>query len=90
MLTKSGLMVGLGEERDEITRVLEDLREAGCELVTIGQYLRPSRRNLPVARYYTPEEFEDLRELGEALGFQGVFAGVHVRSSYMAERQVHS
>jgi len=90
LLTKSGLMVGLGEERDEIARVLEDLREAGCELVTIGQYLRPSRRNLPVVRYYAPEEFEGLRELGEALGFQGVFAGVYVRSSYMAERQVGS
>jgi lipoic acid synthetase len=82
---KSGLMVGLGEERDEILAVLGDLRAAGCILVTIGQYLQPRRDNLPVVRYVHPTEFERYETDGLALGFAAVFAGPLVRSSYAAE-----
>jgi lipoic acid synthetase len=84
LLTKSGLMVGLGEEPEEVLAVLRDLRAAGCDLVTIGQYLRPSDRELPVARYLPPEEFDELAARGRALGFLGVYAGPFVRSSYNA------
>jgi lipoic acid synthetase len=84
MLRKSGLMVGLGETRDEIVEVLADLREAGCQVVTIGQYLRPTPQQVEVARYWTPEEFEDLEEAGTELGLE-IFAGPFVRSSYRAE-----
>lgn len=87
LLTKSGLMVGLGESPDEILAVLADLRAAGVDLVTIGQYLRPSARHLPVARYYRPEEFEPFVERGRELGFHHVEAGPLVRSSYHARRQ---
>ncbi len=84
MLRKSGLMVGLGETRDEIVEVLSDLREAGCQVVTIGQYLRPTPQQVPVERYWTPQEFAELEEAGTALGLE-VFAGPFVRSSYRAE-----
>ena len=84
MIRKSGLMVGLGETRDEIAAVLADLRDAGCQVVTIGQYLRPTPRQVEVARYWTPEEFAELEEAGAALGLE-VFAGPFVRSSYRAE-----
>jgi len=84
ILTKSGLMVGLGETDAEVTQTLTDLRNEGCDLVTIGQYLQPSRRHLPVARYYTPEEFARLRALAEGLGFTHVESGPLVRSSYHA------
>ncbi len=84
MLRKSGLMVGLGETRDEIEAVLADLRDAGCQVVTIGQYLQPTPQQVEVARYWTPEEFAELEEAGAALGLE-VFAGPFVRSSYRAE-----
>jgi lipoic acid synthetase len=84
MIRKSGLMVGLGETRDEVLSVLADLRDHGCQVVTIGQYLRPTPRQVEVARYWTPEEFEDLASAGEELGLE-VFAGPFVRSSYRAE-----
>ncbi|MHC4549647.1 MAG: lipoyl synthase [Planctomycetota bacterium] len=84
LLTKSGLMVGLGETDAEVLDVLQDLRRAGCDIVTVGQYLRPSDRELPVARYWSPEEFRALAARGRALGFLGVYAGPFVRSSYNA------
>ncbi len=82
--TKTGLMVGLGEGIREITAVMEDVRGAGCSTLTIGQYLRPSRRHLPVQRYYTPDEFHSLRERAFSLGFDAVASGPLVRSSYHA------
>lgn len=85
MLTKSGLMVGLGERMDEVVQVLKDLRSVGCEIVTIGQYLRPTMRHLPVARYVTPGEFAELECIGYELGFKYVFSGPFVRSSYLAD-----
>jgi lipoic acid synthetase len=88
-LTKSGFMVGLGEIEEEVHALLRDLREAGTSIATIGQYLQPTRRNLPVAAYVEPRQFERYREFGLALGFQMVFSGPLVRSSYMAE-MVHN
>jgi lipoic acid synthetase len=85
--TKSGLMVGLGEEFDEVVATLRDLREAGCQIVTIGQYLRPSVANLPMSRYYTPDEFAELKQIGIDLGFGHVESGPLVRSSYHAHEQ---
>ncbi|CAA6822120.1 MAG: Lipoate synthase [uncultured Thiotrichaceae bacterium] len=85
--TKSGLMVGLGEEIEEIKEVMRDLRAHGCRMLTVGQYLAPSDSHLPVERYYPPEEFEQLREYGEAIGFDHVASGPLVRSSYHADRQ---
>ncbi len=82
--TKSGMMLGLGEEGSEVRSVLRDLRSVGCEILTVGQYLRPSPRNLPVERYYRPEEFESLRSEAHDLGFRRVAAGPLVRSSYHA------
>ncbi|MGD9517973.1 MAG: lipoyl synthase [Armatimonadota bacterium] len=82
--TKSGLMVGLGETDDEIRETLQDLRTVGCDLVTIGQYLRPSRRHLPVDRYVPPEGFEEYRRWAQALGFKYVASDPFVRSSYGA------
>ena len=92
VLTKSGLMVGLGETWDEILAVLADLRRAGCDVATIGQYLRPTsgQRHLPVARYYTPDEFKRLKEEALALGFRAVESGPLVRSSYHARNQVEA
>jgi lipoic acid synthetase len=84
MLRKSGLMVGLGETRDEIVEVLGDLHDAGCQFVTIGQYLQPTPQQVPVERYWRPEEFEDLEKAGVELGLE-IFAGPFVRSSYRAE-----
>ena len=88
--TKSGLMVGLGEEWDEVVATLRDLRLAGCQIVTIGQYLRPSLANLPMSRYYTPAEFAELKRIGIQLGFGHVESGPLVRSSYHAHEQVQS
>lgn len=85
ILTKSGLMVGLGETPDEVVHLLEDLRAASVDVVTIGQYLQPTRRNLKVAEYVTPEQFEAYRAAGLRLGFRAVFSGPLVRSSYMAD-----
>jgi len=84
--TKSGLMVGLGETWDELLATLRDLRAAGCDIATLGQYLQPHARRLPVERYYTPVEFERLRVEGEAMGFSRVESGPLVRSSYHARR----
>jgi lipoyl synthase len=88
--TKSGIMVGLGEEWDEVVGTLRDLREAGCQIVTIGQYLRPSLANLPMTRYYTPSEFAELKRIGLELGFGHVESGPLVRSSYHAHEQTDS
>lgn len=85
VLTKSGLMAGLGERPEEVKQLLRDLRSAGVEVATIGQYLRPTRRNLPVAEYVPPEQFEEYRQYGASIGFRMVFSGPLVRSSYMAE-----
>jgi lipoic acid synthetase len=87
MLTKSGFMVGLGETEAELSATMRDLRAHGCDILTIGQYLRPSLRHLPVQRYYDPSEYEAFREYGRALGFAHVEAGPLVRSSYHAGRQ---
>lgn len=87
MPTKSGMMVGLGETKDEITRTMEDLREYGCDLLTIGQYLRPSERHHPLIRFYHPSEFEEFAEIGTQLGFKHVASGPLVRSSYHADEQ---
>jgi lipoic acid synthetase len=83
--TKSGLMLGLGETFEEVVATMEDLRAVGCQRLTLGQYLRPSLAHLPVARYWRPEEFEQLGRLATALGFQQVRSGPLVRSSYHAE-----
>lgn len=83
-VTKSGIMLGLGEGMDEVRTVLQDLRLAGCEILTIGQYLQPSLNHLPVERYYRPEEFEQLRTEALDLGFHHVVSGPLVRSSYHA------
>jgi len=85
VLTKSGAMLGLGETREEVERLLRDLRSAEGEVATLGQYLQPTRRNLPVAEYVAPEQFEAYREFGLTLGFKMVFSGPLVRSSYMAD-----
>ncbi|MDP2211259.1 MAG: lipoyl synthase [Candidatus Aquicultor sp.] len=85
--TKSGIMVGLGEEQDEVAGVLADLRDHGCDIVTIGQYLAPSKEHFPIARYYDPEEFDELRQIGYRLGFSHVEAAPLVRSSYHAREQ---
>jgi lipoic acid synthetase len=87
--TKSGLMLGLGEQRDEIEAVMLDLREHGCDMLTLGQYLQPSRDHLPVDRFVTPEEFDELRDLGERMGFSNVASGPMVRSSYHADLQAN-
>jgi lipoic acid synthetase len=88
--TKSGLMVGLGEEWSELVTTLADLRAAGVQIVTIGQYLRPSPANLPMSRYYTPAEFAELKRIGLDLGFGHVESGPLVRSSYHAHEQTQS
>jgi lipoic acid synthetase len=85
--TKSGLMLGLGEDRDEILAAMADLRAHGCDMLTLGQYLQPSREHLPVMRYWTPQEFDALRVAGEAMGFANVASGAMVRSSYHADMQ---
>jgi lipoic acid synthetase len=86
-VTKTGLMIGLGETTDEVLAVCADLRHAGCDILTIGQYLQPTREHLPVSRYYRPEEFDALGDRSRALGFAHVEAGPLVRSSYHAEEQ---
>jgi lipoic acid synthetase len=86
VLTKSGLMAGLGETPDEVCRLLDDLHEAGVDIATIGQYLQPTRRNLPVAEFVTPAQFDAWRDYGLFIGFKSVFSGPLVRSSYMADR----
>jgi lipoic acid synthetase len=85
VMTKSGFMAGLGETADEVEQLLRDLREQDVDVATIGQYLQPTRRNLPVIEYVTPAQFEKYREFGLSLGFRMVFSGPLVRSSYMAD-----
>jgi lipoyl synthase len=86
-LTKSGFMVGLGEVEEEIQRTMRDLRDHEVDILTIGQYLRPSENHLPMSRYYTPKEFASLRKYGFSLGFKHVESGPLVRSSYHAHEQ---
>jgi lipoic acid synthetase len=88
LLTKSGIMVGLGEEWDEILETLRAIRGAGTDVLTVGQYLRPSPEHAPIVRYYSPREFDELRALALGLGFAHVESGPLVRSSYHAERHV--
>ncbi len=86
LITKSNLILGMGEQRHEVTAALRDLHSAGCELITITQYLRPSPRHHPVSRWVKPEEFVELRDEAEQIGFAGVMSGPLVRSSYRAGR----
>jgi len=88
--TKSGLMVGLGESVEEVKEVIRDLRKVQCQILTIGQYLRPTKTHAPVIRYYSPEEFELLKKEAQDLGFEHVESGPLVRSSYHAEEQARS
>ena len=90
MVTKSGIMVGLGETRDELARTIADLRDHDCDLLTIGQYLRPSRKHLPIVRYYSPDEFDELADEARSLDFAHVEAGPLVRSSYHAGEQARA
>ena len=87
LITKSGIMVGLGETKDEIIRTMKDLRAVDCNLLTIGQYLRPSTKHTPILKWYTPKEFKELEEIGLSLGFSHVASGPLVRSSYHADEQ---
>jgi lipoic acid synthetase len=88
LLTKSGIMVGLGEEWAEVQEAIRAIRAAGADILTVGQYLRPSPQHLPLLRYYTPQEFDDIRDFALALGYAHVESGPLVRSSYHAEEQV--
>lgn len=90
VLTKSGIMLGLGETFEEVVGVMRDLATLNVDILTIGQYLQPSKKHLPIERYYTPEEFEQLRQIGLELGFKWVESGPLVRSSYRAEEQVRT
>jgi lipoic acid synthetase len=90
VLAKSGVMVGLGEELDEIKEVMEDMRSWGVDILTIGQYLQPSRQHLPIQKYYTPEEFDSLKQFGLSIGFKWVESAPLVRSSYHAVDQVRA
>ncbi len=87
MVSKSSIMLGLGENRDEVIEVLHDLRDAGVDIVTLGQYLQPTKDHLPVEKFYSPEEFSELRVFAKSLGFRHVESGPLVRSSYHAETQ---
>lgn len=86
--TKSGIMVGLGESKDEVLQTMDDLLEAGCKILTIGQYLQPTHKHYPVAEYITPEQFCEYKTIGEKKGFQTVESGPLVRSSYHAEKHI--
>jgi lipoic acid synthetase len=90
VLTKSGIMLGLGEDLKEVEKTMRDLRSWGVDILTIGQYLQPNRKHLPIARYYTPEDFADLKEFGLKIGFKWVESGPLVRSSYHAAAQVRA
>jgi lipoic acid synthetase len=86
LITKSNLILGMGETRDEVTQALQDLRDAGCDLITITQYLRPTAKHHPVIRWVKPNEFVELSKEAEEIGFLGVMSGPLVRSSYRAGR----
>lgn len=90
MPVKSGIMVGLGETMEELKETMADLRSHHCEILTIGQYLQPTREHLPVFTYYTPEQFKQLEKIGKELGFKHVASGPHVRSSYKAQELFES
>ena len=90
VLTKSGIMLGLGESIEEVKETMRDLRDWGVDILTIGQYLQPSRKHLPIDRYYTPEEFVELKDFGAEIGFRWVESGPLVRSSYHAAEQVRA
>jgi len=90
VLTKSGIMVGLGETVEEVKETMRDLRDWGVDILTIGQYLQPTLKHLPIERYYRPEEFVELKDFGMKIGFQWVESGPLVRSSYHAEKQVQA
>ena len=90
VLTKSGIMVGLGETSDELKETMRDLRSWGVDILTIGQYLQPSTKHLPIERYYHPDEFAELKDYGLGIGFKWVESGPLVRSSYHAEQQVRA
>jgi len=89
VLTKSGFMLGLGEEIEEILELLHDLESANCDIVTIGQYLQPSKENYPVQKYYSGEEFEKIKNLASSFNFKSVVAGIFVRSSYEAASTIN-
>ncbi|MGC4103385.1 MAG: hypothetical protein QM738_18780 [Ferruginibacter sp.] len=88
MRTKSGIMLGLGEEKEEVVQTLKDLKASNVDVVTIGQYLQPTKKHLPVARFVHPDEFAEYREIGYNLGFDYVESGPLVRSSYHSEKHV--
>jgi lipoic acid synthetase len=90
VLTKSGIMVGLGETLDEVKEVMRDLRSWGVDILTLGQYLAPSKKHIPIERYYPLDEFEELETFGKQIGFRWVESGPLVRSSYHAEQQVRA
>jgi lipoic acid synthetase len=90
VLTKSGIMLGLGETMDEVKAVMRDQRSWGVDILTIGQYLQPSKKHMPMDRYYTMEEFAELRDYGKEIGFQWVESNPLVRSSYHAAEQVRA
>ena len=90
VLTKSGIMLGLGETMDEVKETMDDLRRWGVDILTVGQYLQPSRRHMPIDRYYTMEEFQELEAYGKQIGFSWVESGPLVRSSYHAGQQVRA
>lgn len=89
-VTKTGLMLGLGETRDEVLDVMRDLREIDVDILTLGQYLQPSKKHLPIERYWTPEEFAEFRRIGYEMGFKWVESGPLVRSSFRAEFQARA
>jgi lipoic acid synthetase len=90
VLTKSGIMLGLGETMDEVKAVMRDQRRWGVDILTVGQYLQPSKKHLPIDRYYTPDEFAEIKRYGLSIGFKWVESGPLVRSSYHAAEQVRT
>ena len=86
--TKTGIMLGLGETREEVIETLHDIRNANVDIVTIGQYLQPSKKHLPVQRFVTPDEFAEYEKIGKDLGFRHVESGALVRSSYKAHKHI--
>jgi lipoic acid synthetase len=90
MRTKSGIMLGLGEAKEEVVQAMQDLYDNGCDVITLGQYLQPTPKHLPVVRFVHPDEFAELREIGYNMGLDYVESGPLVRSSYHAEKHIHS
>jgi lipoic acid synthetase len=90
MRTKSGIMLGLGERKEEVVQAMQDLYDNGCDVITLGQYLQPTPKHLPVVRFVHPDEFAELREIGYNMGLDYVESGPLVRSSYHAEKHIHS